>query len=291
MKIFFNGWFWGFMDKTNPGITVDFFLNLFEKVYKDRCEIGDIHNSDILCEFDMLIGCKGSVVTHKKWKHTYLFTGESILRCNPDKYDVVLWGERNHHNVVNLPLFLTYLYTNHFVDQITNSKNVTTVPDKDVCVIISNPNGPMRNEFLNELEKHFQVTYAGQYKNNIGSCIPYQYNDPRFIKFVSQFKFIISMENSRNDTYITEKIIHGLLANIIPVYWGSTRVFDYFNPDRILYLNELENIHRVISEMKELKQNQSKWLTTVNQPNLLNNKLTITIEDVVQDIKNVLKIN
>ena len=33
MKIYFNGWFSGFIEKTNPGLHVDFFLNLFEKVY------------------------------------------------------------------------------------------------------------------------------------------------------------------------------------------------------------------------------------------------------------------
>ena len=33
MKIYFNGWFSGFDDKTNPGLHIDFFLSLFEKVY------------------------------------------------------------------------------------------------------------------------------------------------------------------------------------------------------------------------------------------------------------------
>ena len=36
-------------------------------------------------------------------------------------------------------------------------------------------------------------------KNNIGGHIKYDYNTPEFLNFVSQYKFIISMENSRED--------------------------------------------------------------------------------------------
>ena len=75
MKVCFNGWFSGFIEKTNPGITVDFFLQLFEKVYHEKCEIGLLQDSKILCEFDMLIGSP-SVVNIKTWLHTYLFSGE-----------------------------------------------------------------------------------------------------------------------------------------------------------------------------------------------------------------------
>ena len=35
MKVFFNGWFGGFIDKTNPGLNYEFFINLFNKVYNE----------------------------------------------------------------------------------------------------------------------------------------------------------------------------------------------------------------------------------------------------------------
>ena len=41
------------------------------------------------------------------------------------------------------------------------------------------------------------VTYAGRYKNNIGGLLPWDYNKPEFKNFISQFKFVISMENMR----------------------------------------------------------------------------------------------
>jgi hypothetical protein len=284
MKICFNGWYSGFLDKTNP-THIQFFLDLFSSVYNEACEIGSINDSDVLCEFDMLLDCPGTLINHKKWKQTYLFNGESTMKCNPNLYDVVLWGERNYKNVVNVPLFIPYIYSNNFVEKLTETKKITNIPEKDVCVIISNPGGGVRNHFLNELDKTFNVTYAGSYKNNIGQNIPFSYNTPEFLNFVSQFKFIISMENSRNDTYITEKITHGLIANTVPVYWGSTRVYDYFNNDRILCLEDETCITETINKMKELMQNPNKWLEKVNQPNFINNKLQRNIDDVAKDIR------
>jgi hypothetical protein len=285
MKIFFNGWFSGFLDKTNPGVQVDFFLELFKNVYDEICYIGNVNDSEILCEFDMLLDCPGTFIKHKKWKHTYLFNGESSMRCNPNYYDVVMWGERNYKNVINVPLFIPYLYTNNFVNKLMEPKHIINVPDKDVCVIISNPDGHVRNCFLNKLEKKFNITYAGGYKNNTGGNIPYHYNSNEFIDFVGKFKFIISMENSINDTYITEKIVHGLLANTIPVYWGSSKVGDYFNDKRILTINDEQSIDNVIYRMKDISENTQKWLEIVNQSNFINNKLERTIDEIAKDIK------
>lgn len=292
MKVLFNGWFGGFIDKTNPGLNYEFFINLFNKVYQEKCELGTIENSEILCEFDMLIGSK-SLVKYKKWKTTYLFSGESTLNCNKADYNCVLWCERNHKNVVNMPLFIPYLYTNNFVNCLLDKNKRTTIPEKDVCVIISNPGGGVRNKFLQSLDKlssYLTVDYAGTYKNNIGGPIKYHYNTPEFLDFVSQYKFIISMENSREDTYITEKLMHGLITNIIPVYWGSLNVGDYINKDRFINLKGDDNktINKVLSLMLNLKKFPHMWLDIVNKPNFPDNELVRSIDDIANDIKCIL---
>ena len=289
MKIYFNGWFSGFEDKTNPGLHMEFFLNLFEKVYDIHCETGSIKDSTILCEFDMLINSR-SLIKAKEWKHSYLFSGESTLKCNKDHYTCVLWGERNNKNVVNIPLFIPYIYTNNFVKSLETKKEITTVPIHDVCVIISNPRGIERTLFLNELDKHFKVCYAGNYKNNIGGTLIPQYNTQEYFNFVNQFKFIISMENSREDTYITEKLINGLLSNIIPVYWGCENVHHYINKDRFLNLYNINNTDEIIKKMLVLRDNPQEWLTRVNANVFPNNenKLERTLENIANDIKCVL---
>ena len=290
MRICFNGWFSGFIDKTNPGVTVDFFLDLFDRVYGEPCEVGDADNSDILCEFDTV---QFSAVHSRAWKHTYLFSGESRLTQPKSNYTCVLWGERNHANVVNVPLFVSYLYTNRFVDVLeqTHLTVRTQVPTKDVCVVISNDGGQMRNRFLDKLERVMSVDYAGGYRTNVPK-IAAAYNTPEFREFISQYKFVVSMENSREDTYITEKVVHGLLAKTVPIYWGSTRISEYINPDRIISLVDDGEMDAVINRILDLRSNTTEWLNMVNRPvfpnNNNNNKLERTIDAIAKDIRHLL---
>lgn len=286
MKIFFNGWFGGFLEKTNPGLNYTFFISLFEKVFDTKIELSNYKDSEILCEFDMLINSK-SYVKKKKWKYTFLFSGESTLIQSKNNYDCVLWGERNNNNVVNVPLFIPYIYTNNFVSRLEKKENINRIPGKDVCVVISNPRGDIRNKFLEKLEKEFTIDYAGNYKNNI-KLITDPYNTQNFIDFVSNYKFIVSMENSLEDTYITEKIIHGLLANTIPVYWGSKRIYDYINKERFLNLEDLNQTKDIIDRMKKIKENPEEYLKIINSDNFSEAKLSRNLEDISRDIRNLI---
>ena len=222
-------------------------------------------------------------------------SGENDCRScefQKDKYDCVLWMQRNNKNIVNMPLHIPYIYTNNFLNTLENKKKRVDVPKNDVLVVISNPNGKERNAFLSKLEKKMHVTYAGRYKNNIGRLLPFEYNDRRFIKYVSQFKFIVSMENTRYYTGVTEKIIHGMLAQTIPVYWGSERVCDYFNKDRFINLNTADDIciDKTINRLIELKENKNQWLEMVNK-NIFpgDGKMWRTMDEIAKDIKCLLK--
>ena len=295
MKIFFSGFYPDFKTD-NAGVRPSVFVDLFSKVYDEQCYIGEtIEDSDILCEFDMLMNgdhpyAIPSAINSKKWKHTYLFTGESYMKQNPDNYSCVLWGERNTKNIINIPLYIPYLYTNNFVDKIQSKNDVINIPKEDICVFISNPRGGIRNSFLNELDKHFKVTYAGRYKNNTGGPILSPYNTEEFRDFVKQYKFIVSMENSINDTYITEKITHGLLCDTIPIYWGTDMVVHHINKNRVLRLPQnctTNDINKIIKQIAFLKNNEKMWKHVVSQNNFPNkeNKLVRTLDDVAKDIK------
>ena len=293
MKVFFHGWFSGFIEKTNPGINYEFFINIFNRVYGEDCQIGTFEDSDILCEYmaiysNTYVMHSESALKKKDWKHTYCFSGESWTNKLKDEYDCVLWGERNHKNVVNVPLFIPYCYTNNFVEQLHEKRVRNDIPKGDVCVVVSNPNGPVRNKFLERLEKRCNVTYMGRYKNNIGGLLPFDYNNEKFIDLISKFKFIVSMENSENDTYITEKILHGMIAKTIPIYWGSKRIHDYFTKERFINLenDDEATINNVIDRIIELKNDSKKWLDMVNHNELASDgNLWRNNDEIAKDIK------
>jgi hypothetical protein len=286
IKLFFNGFWDGFIDGSNP-VHVRFFLNLFEDVFGCPITISyDFAAADCDVLVESIFG--NSILKHKEWKYSFLFSGESRLCPHYKDYTCVLWGERNYGNIVNLPLFITYAYCN----QIVSFPAVSQMPSKNICAILSNSNGKERNVFMEKLEKLIPIDYAGSYKTNVG-ILKDQYHTEGFSQFVSQYKFIITMENSREDTYITEKIMHGFSAGIIPIYWGSNRVCDYFNKDRFIHVEKLDidmdidgEVMRVFEQINYLSQHPEEYLKMVQEPVYSANNRTI--RDIARDIRNLI---
>jgi hypothetical protein len=272
MKVYFNAFWDGFIDKTNKNHS-GFFLELLSKVFKEECTIGSLTDSDILVE--SIFG--NSVLKSRTWNYTFLFSGESRLRENNSLYDVILYGERNHDNIINCPLYLSFVYCNNLQEEVETIQ-IPEFPNNDVLAIISNPAGQKRNSYLQQIENAgIKITYAGRFKNNIGGSLAPEYGTPAFNKFVSNFKCIIACENSEGDTYITEKICHGFLSKTIPLYWGSPNVSDYFNKKRYFNLRT-----QTITELKEILTNYGCWKTYISQPVFAEG--TRTINDVANDI-------
>jgi hypothetical protein len=98
------------------------------------------------------------------------------------------------------------------------------------------------------------------------------------------------MENTWQETYITEKIVNGFLANTIPIYWGTNKVFDYFNKDRFIYIENTNNesIVNVIKQIGFLMKNSDKYLEMVNKPIFRDGFLNRTIDDIASDMKEFL---
>lgn len=284
IKVYFNGFWSGFHTGENA-VNDKFFLELLRNVYNLEVIVGNFEDSEILIENTQV---NDSLKKKKLWKHTYLFSGESYIRQDKDEYDCVLYGNRTHKNIVNVPLYIPYIVSSFNENIIT--KNTThernDIPEKDVIVFVSNPRGEFRNNFLCELEKHMNVTYAGHYKNNIGGPLKCNYNSKEYVDYVSQFKYIISMENSEEDTYITEKIMHGIIAKTIPVYWGSKHVLDYFNNERILNVSSYVDIQQTIKTMTYMTPEE--WKRRVNTQPFTEYGSMYGLKMIAKEIRNLL---
>ena len=283
MKLFVHGFWTGFIDKTNP-VNITFFLDLLKLVFNEEIELSNFENSDILLEtiFD-----NKTFLFDKQWKYSFLFSGESRLKEYYKHYSCVLYGERSHENIINVPLFIPNIYCCNLMDNFTKIKNITHIPTKNVCAIISNSSGNERNYFLNELEKKISIEYGGDYKNNIPK-FQHTYNSEPFIKQVSEYKFIVSMENSRGETYITEKILQGFLAGIIPIYWGSSRICDYFNNERFINVPDINLTSDIIKKIYDISIDNNAFLEIVNKPIFNNNKLELDMNEIANNIKNLI---
>jgi hypothetical protein len=275
-RVYFNGFWSGFFENTNAVNSI-FFIKLLREVYDCYIEIGDYNNSEILVENTQITE---TLRDKKNWETTYLFSCESYIRADMDKYDCVLYGKRNYKNVVNVPLYIPYLVSSF--DNV-NFKCVNSVPESDVLAIISNPGGNVRNQFMERLESEIRVDYGGSYKNNIGGRIIYNYNSKEFLEIVGKYKFIVSMENLEEDTYITEKIMHGLIGGSIPIYWGSKRVSDYINLDRIILKEDLDKSMDLITKMTD-----EEWLRRVKCNPLTEYGMNYYLNEISRGVRNVI---
>jgi hypothetical protein len=279
LSIFFNGFWGGFLERTDPN-NVGFFLELFRRVFKTDTVISvDPNSADVLCESQYA----RSAMSYKKWKYSFFFTGESILDGWKDneysKYTAFLGGITNRKNTVKCPLFVSYLFCNpqHSITSVR-----TIPPNNSVCVVMgtgvtAGPRGVTRVRFLDKLQTNMRVIYGGRFRNNIGYAVGGDHNSKQLIDFYRQFRFVLCMENSQEEYYITEKICNGLFAGVIPVYWGSPKIHEYFNPKRYLCLKDGDSDESLIYTM--MKMSDIEYMDMVNQPALIK-----PIGDIIDDI-------
>ena len=192
MKVFAYGFWDGFLEKTDH-THVQFFTDLFKLVFNSDISIGSFEESDILLES---IFSDKTYLFDKKWKYSFLFSGEHRLNNYYKSYSCVLYSENNHDNIINVPLFIPDIYCCNLMNKLTENIPITKIPKKNIITIISNPNGKERNTFLNILEQIHNIDYGGRFKNNIPR-ITDSYLSLNLLEKISDYKFIISMEKKR----------------------------------------------------------------------------------------------
>ena len=285
MYVYFNGVWNSFMDENHP-VNYKFFIDLFKLSFDTNIIIGNLENSDILLE--SLFG--ETYLTKKQWKYTFLFSGESIIPRNKN-YTAIIAGLRTHDNIINCPFYVPYIYCNDLQLQ-GNNYTTSVIPSKFMCTFISNPNGSVRNNFIEKFEKYEykKIDHFGKYKNNMKHDLGDKYYSKDLIAKISEYKFMICFENSQEDTYITEKIINPFLAKIIPIYWGSPQITNHFNSDRFLYLESTtdEHINNLIEKIMEIDEDDEKYLQIVNENINEIRNVSININTIANDLKRLI---
>lgn len=279
--VFFNNFWSEFVHDQDP-ISSDFFKSLLEKIFNKTIIVSkNMNDADIL--FESVFGGE-SLCNVKKWNYTFLFSGEFNYRnkhINLDSYSCVLGCEKSGNCVV-LPLFLP-----HFLCNPHSLEPVLTVPERMACATFTYFPGKVCATFLDKLEKKTGVSHGGLYKNNCGPLTG-DYTSLEFELLLKKHKFAICMENNKGDYYITEKIMNGFRAGIIPVYWGASNISQYFNTRRFLQLSDEseESMENLIETM--LNMSDEEYISRIHEPIFIKNADEL-LNDVVADVKTCLQ--
>lgn len=165
--------------------------------------------------------------------------GKSILDCFDMVYSFDYNDAANHYR---LPLYL--LDTIQFgIDDYSSflrrkskdelhgefkrRKFCTFVQGNQVC--------PFRNEYFARLGQLEPVDAYGELFNNTGVVV----DRPGKIEVTRDYKFALAFENSEYAGYVSEKIVDAFKSDVLPIYWGGSRVAEEFNADAFIDVNTL----------------------------------------------------
>jgi hypothetical protein len=257
-------WWPGFNERTDAN-HIGFFEMLLSKTKLSNFEITyDINKANVLLE----AGYPNEYIHNfKNWKYKINFIGEPALPY-ADNYDIVLTSVNNIKNIVDLPLSIAYIHCNNFLSFLLNRPKITSVPKNFCTFIVSNPKCHIRNNLFEIINNYKKVNSMGGFANNVGYKIDYPYWSQEYFNVLGDHKFMICCENTKMETYTTEKIVNPYLSGTIPIYWGSHNIKNIFNHNSMLFLEDEteDSISKLIEKIIELDNDDNKYLEFINRP-------------------------
>lgn len=69
---------------------------------------------------------------------------------------------------------------------------------------------------------------------------------------MSHYKFVLAIENTMVDSYVTEKLYYALDSGSIPIYFGAPNVWDFVPPNSIIDGSQFSSVEQLASYVKDL---------------------------------------
>lgn len=88
------------------------------------------------------------------------------------------------------------------------------------------------------------------------------------------YRFMLLMEDANIPGFITERIIDGFLSGTVPIYYGTTQIFDIFNPKAFIYY-DINNPQEALERIRFLEENPQAYQEMLNEPILADSERTI----------------
>ncbi|KAJ1686171.1 hypothetical protein LUZ63_017561 [Rhynchospora breviuscula] len=69
---------------------------------------------------------------------------------------------------------------------------------------------------------------------------------------MSHYKFVLAIENTFTDSYVTEKLFYALEAGSVPIYFGAPNVWDFVPPNSIIDGSKFGSLEELASYVKKV---------------------------------------
>jgi hypothetical protein len=166
-------------------------------------------------------------------------------------------------------------------------KSVGTVLDRSIklktktCLYLQNNCTEIRDDFVRKLSTKIKIDSPGKCLNNTSLYVEDK------LKFIADYKFVISFENSSTPYYSSEKLYDCFLSKTLPIYWGDPQVHNDFNPNSMITLNNLNDFDSVLDYILYLDNNENEYYNMLSNNPILNQDL-ISSEKFLTFFKKIL---
>ena len=126
-----------------------------------------------------------------------------------------------------------------------------------------------RSIFFEKLNAYKRVESAGPLLYNMPDDVKVSWLDDSKTNFQRKCKFTICFESISHDGFLTEKITDAFFADTIPIYFGSPHITEIFNKDAFINVLDYDSFDAVVEKVKELDQDDEKYLAMLRQPILV----------------------
>ena len=202
------------------------------------------------------------------------FTGENVT---PDfnlcdyafGYDWIEFGDR-YYRCPNYQLYDQYKDLLKRRRSLGSAQSLSYDKIKFCNFIYTNGIGhPFRDELFHYLHSIKPVDSAGAHLRNvndeIGPAYKGDWTKPK-VKFQKRYRFTIAFENSSSPGYTTEKLVHALAADTIPIYWGNPLIDKEFNTKRFINCHEYTSLEEIVDHIMKIEEDPKLFKAILREP-------------------------
>jgi alpha(1,3/1,4) fucosyltransferase len=231
--------------------------------------VGDFTTDD---EPDVIFfSCYG--VEHRRFATPRVFYSAENQRPDFTGCDFAITLDYNSHpHHFRYPLFAVYSDIYDWWHVLTRQQSDAALREswksksKFCCMVVSNGESWRRLDFFDKLSSVKRVDSGGRFRNNVGGPVPDK------LKFIKDYRFVISFENSSHPGYTTEKLVEPLVTGCIPIYWGNPELGREFNTNRFLVAKGSHSDDQLIETIIAIDENPELALTYLREPVFPNNQ-------------------
>lgn len=239
-----------------------------EEAIEDCIKVLSHHYQVELSDSPEVVFYTGGGLDHRHYRALkFFYTGENLrppmfacdFAMSHDYIDSI-----RHHRV---PHYALYRYL-HELENKEFSKIKAEIDQKtEFCsFVVSNAECQRRIDFFHKLSEYKQIASGGKVLNNVGGRVPDKH------AFLKSSKFNICFENSSFPGYTTEKITDAMRALCIPIYWGSPRIGEEFNPKSFVNVHDYDSDNAAIDAVIRIDQDQQAYEAMMAEPWLHGNR-------------------